>query len=446
MKKRVFIIITFLASITIHVSAQQAPLFGLTSQLLPVSNPSLSKGKQDLNITLAGRKYWSGIPNGPEAYIATFGISPQAHKSALGGYIWRENAPMISKQVFGLNYAYGINNLDERVNLRMGLGMDFISINSTNSSVLVDDYNDPYYTGLFSNNRSSFDLRAGAALTLSDLEIGLAMHQVVSSVNKIGETTNGSLNFNNASSVSGHLKYAIKSGEGSLITPLVYWQTQKGAPLRFDINILAEKTGKVWGGVWLRPRAAGGIMAGLWILPEVKVGYMYEKTFFKSLTNAGRSHEIMVSYTPNFASKKTPEPEKEPLPEVKMPEVIRVVDTLVIVKEIRITEAATPKAEEAAPKAKETPAPKNEEVVEETPEPRKGTFYVITGLFSVKENADKLCKKLQTDGYRTQLVMKKPQNQFYVSVGKFTTEEDAQAFIKDNPNPNYTFWVKEIND
>lgn len=440
MKIKLFSLITILTCFNASVSAQQSPLFGFTSQLLQVSNPSLSKSKQDLNITLAGRKYWSGIPNGPEAYIGTFGISPSAHKSAFGGYIWRENAPMISKQVFGLNYAYGIKNMDEAVNLRMGMGLDFISINSTNSSVLVDDYNDPYYLGLFNNNRSSVDLRAGAALTLSDLEIGLAMHQIVRSKNKIGETTSGGLDFNNGSSMSGHLKYNIKAGEGSLITPLVYWQTQKGAPLRFDINILAEKTGKVWGGVWLRPRAASGIMAGLWILPEVKVGYMYEKTFFKSLTNAGRSHEIMVSYTPNFASKKKAEPEKEPLPEVKMPEVIRVIDTLVIVKEIRITEPA------ATPKAEVSPEPKKEETPEVKPEPRMGTFYVITGLFSVKENADKLCKKLQTDGYRTQLVMKKPQNQYYVSVGKFTTEEDAQQFIKDNPNPNYTFWVKEIND
>lgn len=439
MKIKIITLISILTYFTTIVSAQQSPLFGFTSQLLQVSNPSLSKSTQELNITLAGRKYWSGIPNGPEAYIATFGISPQSHKSALGGYVWRENAPMISKQVFGLNYAYGIKNMDEAVNLRMGLGLDFISINSNNSSVLVDDYNDPYYTGLFNNNRSSVDLRAGAALTLSDLELGFAMHQIVSSKNNIGETTNGSLDFNNASSLSGHLKYNIKPSEGSLITPLIYWQTQKGAPLRFDINILAEKTGKVWGGVWLRPRAAGGIMAGLWILPEVKVGYMYEKTFFKSLTTAGRSHEIMVSYSPNFSSKKKPEPEKEPLPVVKMPEVIRVVDTLVIVKEIRITEPAPQKTEV-------TPEPKKEEAPEVKPEPVKGTFYVITGLFSVKENADKLCKKLQTDGYRTQLVLKKPQNQYYVAVGKFTTEEDAQKFIQDNPNPNYTFWVKEIND
>lgn len=424
------------------VFAQQTPLFGFTSQLLQLSNPSLSKSVDPLQVSLAGRKYWTGIPNSPEAYLGTFGIAPSGYKSAFGGYIWKENAPMISRQVMGINYAYGIKEMSEKTNLRLGMGLDFISTNSSNASVLVNDYSDPYYVGLFNNNKSAVDLRIGAALNLADLEIGMAMHQILRSKNALGESVGGKLEFDNASSMSGHLKYQIKPAEGTLITPLVYWQTQKGVPVRVDVNILAEKTGKLWGGLWLRPKSAGGVMAGVWILPEVKLGYMYEKTFFKSITSAGRSHEIMITYTPDFSLRKK-QPEKDPAPEVKMPEVVRVVDTFVIVKEIRITEPAPqPKME----KAQEPAEPRKETVAEPEPAPRTGTFYVITGLFSVKENADKVCKKLQADGYRTQLVMKKPQNQYYVTVGKFTTEEDARQFIKDNPNPNYTFWVKEIND
>jgi len=414
----------------VQLSAQQSPLFGFTSQILSVTNPSLTKSASPVNITLAGRKYWTGIPDGPEAFLGSFSLSSSTIKSAVGGYIWRENAPLISKQMMGLNYAYAVKNMDEGNNFRMGLGLDFISVNSNNSSVLVDDYNDPFYNALYNNNQNSVDFRVGFALNLQAFELGAALQQVMKSKNTIGSTPNGSLSFDNAFVANGHVKYNIKAGEHILITPLVFMQYQENVPMRVDINVLAERTGIVWGGAWIRPNAAAGVMAGLWILPEVKLGYMYEKTFFKGISSKGNSHELMISYSPSLKKK-----EVEPKPEIKtveQPTVIHRVDTIVIVKETRITEEVTKAPEK---EVKVTPEPSNSEM----------KFYVITGLFSLKENADKVAKKLQADGYKSKLVLSKPKNQYYVTVGgKFNTKDEAHAYIKKNPNPNYTFWVKEM--
>lgn len=424
-------IIMLIGFFALQTKAQQAPLFGLTSQLLNVSNPALMRSNTPLNVTLAGRKYWTGIQNSPEAYVASFAISPTDYKSAVGGFFWRENAPLISKQTMSLAYAYGIKNMDENFNLRLGLGLDFINISANTTSVLVDDYNDPYYTALFNNNRSSVDFRAGAVLTLSGLEIGGAVQQAVKSKNKIGESTSGNLNFSNGMIINGHVKYAVKSGDDFLITPLIFWQSQKNTPLRIDMNLLLEKTGKVWAGAYIRPKATYGVMGGLWVLPDVKVGYMYEKTFFNAISKAGNSHEIMISYSPSFKSSSKKE---TPKPEVVIPEVQHVVDTLVIVKEVRITEPAAPEV-----KKEETPAP-------ERPAPKaSGTkYYVVTGLFSVKSNATTLSNKLKALGYKPMLVKNGDKDQFYVAVGKFDSSNDAHEFIKKNGRPDYTFWVKEM--
>jgi len=450
MKKisQILLISTF-CSLSFSVTAQQSPTFGFTPYLLSVSNPAMTKSITPVNISLAGRKYWVGVPNSPEAFIGTFSLSQAEYKSAVGGYFWRENAPMISKQTIGVNYAYAVKNMDAGNNLRLGMGMDFISVSMNNSSILTYDYNDPFYTALVNNNKSSVDLRLGAVLNLSNFEVGLAMQQVLKSKNAIGEIVNQDLSFENSFVTNGHLKYNIKYGENTVFSPMVFWQTQKSVPTRVDINLLAEKTGKVWGGVWIRPKAAAGVMAGLWIAPEVKLGYLYERAFFKGITRVGNSHELMISYSPNFTGKKSslPETEKAELVVAPAPQVIRVIDTLVIVKEIRITETAperdpvvTPKREEPV---REKPAVREKEPVEVV---TTGNFYVITGLFGVIENATNLGKKLRADGYIPMLVKNKPKEQWYVAVGKFNSEEEAKQFIATHPNPNYTFWVKEIKD
>jgi type IX secretion system PorP/SprF family membrane protein len=174
---RLFIISTF-CSISLSAAAQQAPTFGFTPYLLSVSNPAMTKSNTPVNVTLAGRKYWVGVPNSPDAFIGTFSLSQAEYKSAVGGYFWRENAPMISKQTIGVNYGYAVKNMDAGNNLRLGMGMDFISVSMNNSSILTYDYNDPFYTALVNNNKSSVDLRLGAVLNLSDFEVGLAMQQV----------------------------------------------------------------------------------------------------------------------------------------------------------------------------------------------------------------------------------------------------------------------------
>lgn len=448
MTKSIRISITiFISSLSLISFGQQTPLFGFNSQMLNISNPSLSRSVSPLNVTLAGRKYWTGIQNSPEAFLGSFSLSPSQYKSAFGGFFWAEKAPMISKQVVGLNYAYSIKNMDEDNNLRFGAGLDFISISSNTSSILTNDYNDPYYTALFNNTRSAVDFRAGATWNNEKLEIGLAMQQLIKSKNTLGESVNGKLVYNNSMITNGHIKYSLQPSEDFKITPLVFWQIQKSIPMRVDINLLAEKTGKLWGGLWLRPKSAYGIMAGLWALPDVKIGYMYEKTFLRKISKAGNSHELLISYTPSFASKaKTDDKDLDKTYKEKPePEVVRIRDTIVIVKETRVIE--TPKKTEPTPAY--TPKDEPKETIKPAPKPATptvaaGKFYVVTGLFSLEANAKNYSKKLQAEGYKTSLVKNPTANQYYVSVGNFNSLDEAHQYITANPSPNFKFWVKEI--
>jgi type IX secretion system PorP/SprF family membrane protein len=430
-------ILAVVCSLSHSAIAQQTPLFGFNSYLLNVSNPSMTRTVSPVNVTLAGRKYWTGIQGSPEAFIGSFSMSPSQYKSAFGGFFWAEKAPMMNKQVMGLNYAYAIKNMDESNNLRFGAGLDFISVSSNTSSILTPDYNDPFYTALLNNTRSSVDFRTGVTWNNELLEIGVAMQQLIQSKNTVGETINGKLVFNNPLITNGHVKYTIAPSEDVKITPLVFWQVQNAIPVRVDINVLAEKTGKLWGGAWLRPKSGYGVMGGLWVLPDVKVGYMYEKSFFKGLTKLGNSHELMVSYSPAKKDKEEIDTDKYEAPkpaEKPMPKIIRVRDTIVIVKETRVIETVKEPSKSSTPPTKPT-SPKATTT---------GYFYIITGLYSLESNAKLLVKKLEADGYKASLIKKPDTEQFYVSVGSFKTSEEAQQYKSSHPNPKYTFWVKEI--
>lgn len=431
-------LLTLISGLTLTSNAQQTPLFGFTSQLLNVSNPSMTRSSSPVNVTMAGRKYWTGIQGSPEAFIGSFSMSPSQYKSAFGGFFWAEKSPLLSKQIVGLNYAYSIKNMDENNNLRFGAGIDFISINSNTSSVLTSDYNDPFYAALFNNTRSSVDFRTGATYSNSNLEIGIALQQLIKSKNSVGESVNTKLDFNNPLITNGHFKYTIAPSEDFKITPLVFWQVQKAIPIRVDINVLAEKTGKLWGGAWLRPKSGYGVMGGIWVLPDVKMGYMYEKAFFNKLNSLGNSHELIISYTPATKEKETIDKEKYETPKpAEKPEleIIRVIDTLVIVKETRVIETAKEPIKPTKPTTKPT-----------TTKTSSGNFYIITGLYSLESNAKILIKKLEADGFKGSIVKKPDTNQFYVSVGNFKSSEEAHKYMTAHPNSKYTFWVKEINN
>jgi type IX secretion system PorP/SprF family membrane protein len=431
------LILALISSFSVSAFAQQTPLFGFNSYLLNVSNPSLTKTVSPVNVTLAGRKYWTGIQGSPEAFIGSFSMSPSQYKSAFGGFFWAEKAPMISKQVVGLNYAYAIKNIDESNNLRFGVGLDFVSVSSNTSSILTSDYNDPFYTALLNNTRSSVDFRTGATWVNELLEIGVSMQQLIQSKNTVGETINGKLVFSNPLITNGHVKYTLALSEDFIITPLVFWQVQKAIPIRVDINVLAEKTGKLWGGAWLRPKSGYGVMGGLWVLPDVKVGYMYEKYFFNGLTKLGNSHELMLSYSPIRKDKEEIDKDKYEAPkpvEKPEPEIIRVIDTIVIVKETRVIETI-----------KEPAAPSTSYTKPTTPKTTStGNYYIITGLYSLESNAKLMVKKLEADGFKASVIKKSDTEQFYVSVGSFKTSEEAHQYKSSHPNPKYTYWIKEI--
>jgi type IX secretion system PorP/SprF family membrane protein len=424
--------------------AQQTPLFGMTSQILNVTNPAMTRTINPLNVSLLGRKYWTKMEGSPEAFLGTFSLSPNAYKSALGGVFWSEKAPLFSKQVIGVNYAYSLKNMDEGSNLRFGTGLDFISISSNNGSIYTDDYNDPFYTSLIGNVKSAIDFKAGLAWNNEVLEIGIAMQQLLKSKNNVADGNSGKLAFNNPTITSGHIKYTLQLDEDLLITPLVYWQAQKSIPLRVDINLLAEKTGKLWGGLWLRPKSSMGLLAGIWVLPDVKMGYMYEKAFLNSTTNVGGSHELLISYSPKFNHNEKAVPETEVSDNNKPePKIIRVRDTIVIVKETRIVEKPAKTTPSYTPKEESR---ETEPIQSETPKTSSNgsEFYVVSGLFSLENNAKLYANKLKAAGYKA-AVMKNPDaNQFYVSVGKFNSLVEAHQYIDSNLNDNFKFWVKEI--
>jgi len=96
------------------------------------------------------------------------------------------------------------------------------------------------------------------------------------------------------------------------------------------------------------------------------------------------------------------------------------------------------------------PAPAEEELVVEEVKPVRNeiqNYFLIAGCFEYKENADKLCEKLQRQGYDSKIITYF-ENLYLVSYNGFPTRKEGLEALKEirkEPGKEKTWLYKSEN-
>lgn len=95
------------------------------------------------------------------------------------------------------------------------------------------------------------------------------------------------------------------------------------------------------------------------------------------------------------------------------------------------------------------PAPEVESVKQETPQketpvsiaPEQGRYYIVTGVFKIRDNADGLVRELKAAGFDSASIIDTNKEFYYVSVASFNHRADAMAFHRDLRGKDVSGWI-----
>lgn len=280
--------------------------FGLSAQSLQNQylfngysiNPAVAGTQNHLPIYLSYRHQWAGLATAPTTYSLSF-HQPMGDNVGMGAMLIDDNSGRLSKTSFQLSYAYRFS-LTKQSKLSFGLSGMFSQWQADYSDVIVLDDNDPLFV---SSNEDALSIDAvfGAYLYNPDYFIGISVPQLFQS----------KLYYGNASipATSSNRKLLLNSGyhlglnASWVLTPSLLFQAEKGTPLRWDVNAIAEYNDYLQLGVIYRNQKAASAIVGI-SFSDFVVGYVADFSFNDLGSNTLGSHELIVGYKRTLGERK----------------------------------------------------------------------------------------------------------------------------------------------
>jgi len=276
-------------------------------------NPAFTGTTIQHRFATSYRNQWTAIPGHYQNYVFSYDYNLAEFNSGLGLVFGREQAGTagLSTTEVGLLYAYRFK-LKKRVNVQAGIKFNYVRT-GINFSKLV--FNDQLYTdgsgtteSLLLNNTSYLDLGTGALIYSDKFWGGLAF----SHLNQPNQSlTNNESPLYLKLSAHGGYKFNIDDGNKKSAAKYVNVAFQYKAQHKFDqldIGVYYTQEPLVFG-LWYRGipvlksyegvlnNDALAIILG-YVIPEsnLSIGYSYDATISRLLTNTAGSHEISIIY------------------------------------------------------------------------------------------------------------------------------------------------------
>jgi type IX secretion system PorP/SprF family membrane protein len=361
----------------------------------------------------------------------------------LGLIVAHQNQGIQQQLMSSLNYSYRLK-INDNQNIRFGVSAGVLDNRIDYTQINAEEINDPYLTGL-RPTAPVFDMNVGLLYNWKDLRIGISVPQIIGGKAKYArEKSRGYYQLERHYMMS--LEYDFHAGEKLIIRPNGVVRYMPNIPLQYDVTAMAMYDNKIWASATYKSDYAVQFNAGVRVLDFLRVGYSYELLIGSLKTyNTGMNHEIFLGFS--FKGKREKEiqvVEKE----------VRVVDDLAARErdsvqklkdelEDRLKRLLEDRAEKdrlqrekdsladlakVTPKPLDTVKPKNNPVPEVIPVAKgyhfvnldksesPDGFYVITGVFSNRQNADLMLSKNLSEYPNSYLVINEANNYFYVVI------------------------------
>ncbi|WP_343636854.1 PorP/SprF family type IX secretion system membrane protein [Fluviicola sp.] len=376
----------------------------------------------------------------------------------LGLIVAHQNQGIQQQLMSSLNYSYKLK-INEAHNIRFGVSAGVLDNRIDYNQINAQDINDPYLTGL-RPTAPTFDMNVGLLYNWKDLRIGISVPQIIGGKVKYArEKSRGYYQLERHYMMS--LEYDFHVNEKFIIRPNAVLRYMPNIPLQYDVTAMALYNNMVWASATYKSDYAVQFNAGVRVFDFLRVGYSYELLIGSMKTyNTGMNHEIFLGFS--FKGKR----EKE----------IQIVE-----KEVRVPDDLAAKQRDSVQKLKDELEAQLKRLLEEraekdrlqrekdslanlakvekpvpvdTVKPRVTTpevipvakgysfvnldksqspdgFYVITGVFSNRQNADLMLSKNLSEYPGSYLVINESNNYYYVVILYSLDQELASKTFND---------------
>lgn len=468
----------------LQLQAQQVPFYNHVVINPFVYNPAMAGASGDVNAFLVRNQRYASFSTASVNNYLTIDGAFAKQRAGFGVQVSNQTAGIQQQFSASLSYAYRIKINDDN-ELRFGLNAGLLDNRLDVKSINVEQTDDPYLISL-RPAVTSFDMNAGAAYRWKSLHLGLAVPQLIG--NKVSfDKENSRGYYRLARHILFSASYDIpltKSGIWSL-KPVGFLRFVPGAPIQYDVLVQVDHRKIGWFSAGYKSGYSVQLNLGFNVLKQFKVGYSYEY-LVGSIKNysSGAHHELMLGF--RFGNKP-----QQPiaLPDNSIAKRDTVNEQLIqrnkeleellmktlaekeIIKEqqnelIKQNEELQKEKEELVSqpeKQPNTPADSNAVVPQKDPVVKplekipyaKGYrfidldladspdgFYVITGVFSSRKNADvALAKSLQN--YESSYLVINKKNGFYYVVILYSLdqEEATKVFKKYKRTTKKDAWI-----
>ncbi len=425
----VFILFQVVAS---QVMAQQNMVYNHYFLNPYLFNPSFiaPNGYSELNLNF--RKQWAQFEGAPTTLTANLQM-PINYKMGWAINLYNDQAGVLQTNTGLASFAYHVYlGRSTEVNHKIGFGLSMGYSMSRVDLSKVDDPTDPSLTNV---NTSNLAGQFGMHYQLNNLKLGFALPNLFTT-NAISENTFNTPEFNALKNTFSSISYNFNLSDRLAFEPYFIYRTNEIRENQFEVMGVLKINNLLWAGGSYRQDYGPAAFFGFSLKEKIKVGYAYE--FAPDVVEGfgTGSHEVHVSVrlgkkqvTRPTRTTTTPLPIEEPVQEP-------------VIEEEPVQEPVQPPVEEVKP----TPVPPVEEKQPEEvqPQPESQTlYYVIVGVFSSQRNAESFVRDLSRAGYTANIGEYPANNYHFVYVGKATADLDEAKRMRDEIRTINRFTFKE---
>ncbi len=438
---KLLLIIVF--SFSFVVFGQQVPFYNHVNINPFVFNPATTAEHQEVRCFITHNQRYSNFKTlAVNDYLTVDGSLNKNH--GIGLTVGHQAQGIYTQLLSNLSYSYALH-FSKQSSLRFGLSAGIIDQRINTQSVQVLDLDDPF----LANNTpriAKFDASFGLSLRLKNLKIGIAVPQL--NGGSFTSSTESGLNFYTRRHFMSNVQYDFFLNKRIVLKSSIYGRYIPGAPIQYDGNIQLDILKMGWLMVGYRSNYSVQANIGFVIKDNFRVGYSYEFiTSSLGKYNTGANHEILLGIAFNKGKVKDIQI-KEVIVKQNIEKIVTVQDSNIVKENDRLKNDNLALEEELR-RLKEEQNKVVEVVKNETPKvdtTKKYTpstipiakgyhfidlelidspngFYVISGVFSSKQNADIYLSKMISDFPESALVINK-KNSYYYVVLKYTLQQE----------------------
>lgn len=451
MIKRLILAAQFIAVSLIY--AQQAPLYNQYYVAPLIYNPSYTGFSDGVDVTLIRNQKWGNYGEGFNANSLTAGTLLKDNKSGVGINLYSDYVGITSKLYAHLMYSYRIK-LSETMNLRAGVAAGVVDNRIDFSNIIVTDPNDPVVINSLGDRKTMFDLNFGLNFNWNDLRVGVAVPQILGS--KLLYSDNNASYYTLERQLVGNVGYSyyLNRDKGIILNPeVLVIYSFPGVPVQLSGNLLFEMKKIGWIGAGYKSGYAASVNLGINLVKNLKFGLAYDFIINDVATYSSKPNaEFLLKYSiPPKVQQVQDNTELERViaeQQRKMDSLNNVITVNETNSSKRINELKSenqvledslkkwPQVVESVDEKDSVPQVVNDDIksnsqdyfIELSGKDTPNGYYVITGAFAEKSNADALIRKVKGKFPNARIILNKRNNLYYVLLYHSLEKDEGLAY------------------